>query len=107
MKTTSTTALYYCSPTQQHDNRVSLCWYKPQFKHVPTATVVTLQYSLTERPILMKSYFMASCTNKMIHNMAMIEKKNYTLQICNTAFSCKKIPENTCSVQTDGLNTVS
>jgi len=46
--------------TEEHNNRVCFGWDKTQNKHIPHATRITLQHSLTKGTILMQSHFLTT-----------------------------------------------
>lgn len=56
-------------PAQQDNHRISFSRDESQEEHVTAATVVALQNSFTQRPILVKSHFLALGSHEMVHNV--------------------------------------
>lgn len=62
------------SPAQQHHHRVRLRRDEAQQEDVPAATVVALQYCLTQGPVLVQRHFLAFCPHEVIYNVAETRK---------------------------------
>lgn len=64
------------SPAQQYDYRVSFSWNEAKEEHITTSTIITLQDSLSQRTIFVKSHLFTLCSHEMIYNVA--ETRKYT-----------------------------
>ena len=62
------------SPAQEHDHGIGLGWHEPELEDVLAATVVALQDSLSEGPILVQADLIAACAHEMVDNVT--EQRN-------------------------------